>query len=296
MALATRGTDLIIFGSKSTEFWTNTGNADFPFELQAYRGFGCYSAGSVSEISALVGGSMVDSVIWCATDERGKFAGVYLLSGYEAIKISDYDLDRLIEADPSPEALRGFAWSENGHSFYAIRGASFCYVYDTKEQVWHERRSFGQDTWSISRHETFRGLTLFGDAATGNIYRSDINLYEADDQSIQMEIQIPITHAWPYELILNRVAVDAVTGTGANTTDADLASPEIVFDMSLDGGANFGTELHRSLGAQGQTQTSMNWFGLGRIGRTGTVLRFRLSPGVKRIVMGAAVDVDRLAA
>jgi len=297
VALATRGTDLLIFGSRSTEFWINTGAADFPFELQAYRGYGCYSAGSVAEITALIDGRMVDSVVWAATDEHGKFTGVYLLAGYEANKISTYEIDRAIEAETAPEDMRGFSWSENGHVFYTITGTNFSYTFDTVEKTWHTRRSQTYSYWRASCHETFAGLTLFGDNVSDGsgayIYESDIDTYLAGSDSIQMEVQVPIVHAWPYELSLNRVALDAVTGVGLNSTDDDLANPEVVFDVSRDGGANFGTERHRNVGAQGQTQRRIEWWGCGPIPRQGAVLRFRYSPGVKRIMMGVAVDIER---
>lgn len=296
VALATRGNDLLVFGERSTEFWVNTGSADFPFELTAYRGYGCYSAGSVAEITAQVENRMVDSVVWCATDEKGKFTGVYLLAGYEAQKISTYEIDRAIEADANPQNLRGFSWSENGHNFYTITGSSYSYTYDVVEGQWHERRTNTYDYWAVSAHATFDRKTIFGSSLAGTLYRSDIDLYQAGSDSIQMEVQIPITHAWPYNVLLNRVVVDAVTGVGLNTTDEDYADPEVIFDMSLDGGVNYTYELHRSIGRQGQTLTTMDWWGLGLIPRTGTVLRFRLSPGVKRILMGVAVDVERLAA
>jgi len=300
VALATRGTDLLIFGERSTEFWVNTGNADFPFELQAYRGYGCYAAGSVDEITALVDGRMVDSVIWAATDENGKFTGVYLLAGYEANKISTYEIDRAVEADANPAGIRGFAWSENGHVFYTITGSTYSYTFDTVERSWHTRKSRTYSYWRACAHATFNGENIFGDCISDSsgayLYRSDIDLYQADGESIQMEVQVPITHAFPFEMSLNRVLLDAVTGVGLNSTDDDLASPEVVFSVSRDGGKTFGTERHRTVGAQGQTLQTIQWWGCGPIPRQGAVLKFAYSPGVKRIMMGVAVDIERRAA
>ena len=296
VALATRGTDVIVFGQKSTEFFVNTGNADFPFERQAYRGFGCYAAGSVSEINALINNAMVDSVVWAASDEDGKYTGLFLLSGYEAQKISSYTIDRQIEADPNPENIRSFAWSENGHVFYTITGSTYSHTYDTVEGAWHERRSQNADFWNVSAHAAFAGKTLFGDKAAGSIYRSSIDLYDADGETVEMEIQLPITHAWPYQLVVNRFAVDAVPGVGRVSADEHIADPQIMFDMSRDGGRNFGTVLSRSLGRAAQTNQSLEWRALGRIPRNGTVFRLRISAGVKRCVLSAAIDVDKLAA
>ena len=296
VALATRGTDLIIFGQKSTEFWTNTGNADFPFARQVYRGFGCYAAGSVSEITALIQSTMVDSVCWAATDEKGGYTGVFMLAGYEAQKISTYDIDRDIESDPNKSGIRSFAWSENGHVFYTITGSTYSHTFDTVEGVWHERKSASQSYWRAVSHETFAGQTIFGDSEDGTLYRSSRDLFDAAGETLEMEIWLPLTHAWPYKLILNRLVVDAVTGVGQNSIDQHIADPQIMFDFSRDGGQNFGTVSSRSLGRMGQGNRVMEWRGLGMIPPHGTVFRFRISAGVRRCVMGAALDADQLAA
>lgn len=296
VALATRGTDLIIFGQNSTEFYTNTGNPDFPFERQAYRGFGCYTAGSVAEITAQIQNSMVDSVIWAATDEKGKYTGIYMLTGYEAQKISNYDIDREIEKDPSPGEIRAFGWTENGHVFYNIKGSTYSHTFDTVEGVWHDRQSATKGFWRAVAHETFRGQTIFGNSENGTLYRSSIDLYDAAGETVEMEIRLPLTHAWPYELICNRFAVDSVPGVGLVSSDAHLSDPQIMFDYSTDGGRNFGLVDGRSLGAAAQTMQNLEWWALGTIPRQGTVFRLRISSGVRRCVMGVAIDVDKLAA
>jgi len=296
VALATRGSDLIIFGTRSTEFWSNTGNADFPFERQTYRGYGCYAAGSVSEITALVDGQMVDSVVWAATDETGAFTGLFLLSGYGAVKISTYEIDRKIKADSNPAGIQSFAWSENGHVFYTIKGTDYSYTYDTVEKAWHERRSKEYDYWRCVAHETFNGNPIFGDAVSGVLYQSSIDVYTENLNSIEMSVELPIVHAFPYELCLTRVILDCQTGVGLNTTDEDYKDPEVQFDMSWDGGFHFDEIGQRSVGLQGQTLQKVDWWGLGMIPRQGAVLRFRMSPGVKRAVMGVAIAVDQLAA
>ena len=296
VALATRGSDLIIFGTRSTEFWTNTGNADFPFERQTYRGYGCYSAGSVSEITALIDGQMIDSVVWAATDETGAFTGLFLLSGYGAVKISTYEIDRKIKADTMPGNIRSFAWSENGHVFYTIRGTGYAHTYDTVEKAWHERKSQHYDYWRATAHETFGGLAIFGDSVGGELWSSSIDVYNEDGAPIQMSIELPVVHAFPYELALTRVILDAQTGVGLNSTDEDYSDPEVAFDMSWDGGYNFDEISVRPVGKQGQTLQKIDWWGLGMIPRQGAVLRFRMSPNVRRAVLGVAIAVDQLSA
>ena len=296
VAVSTRGNDVVVFGSQSTEFWINTGNADFPFQPQAYRGFGCYTAGSVTEITALIGETMVDSVAWAATDEKGAYAGVYMLSGYEAKKVSTYDIDRDIESDPNKGQIRAFSWAENGHVFYTIKGTGYSHTLDTVEGQWHERKSANKDYWTASTNAVFDGKILFGDDETGAIYQSSRTLYDEAGNDIVMEVHLPLVHAFPYELILNRVRLDAVRGVGLNSTDDHIADPQVVFDLSRDGGRTFGNESSRSLGRQAQVNQQMEWWSLGIVPGQGAVLRFRISAAVQRCVLGVAIEPERLAA
>lgn len=296
IAAATRGTDLIIFGSQSMEFWNDTGAADFAFERVAYRNFGCYTAGSVAEITALIENQTVDSVIWAATDEKGAFTGIYLLNGYTAQKISTPEVDRNILDDASPDGIRAFAWSEDSHVFYTIKGTNYSHTYDTTTGFWHERKSKSTSYWKASCHATFDRKTIFGDDTAGTLYRSGRDLYDAAGETVIMEMWMPIVHAFPYEIIANRFVIDAVTGVGLNSSDAHLQDPQVTFDVSFDGGATFGTERSRDLGKQGQVLQNIDWWGIGPIPRTGAVFRVRISAGVKRCVMSAAIDADRLAA
>lgn len=294
VAGATRGVDVLLFGDRSTEFWQNTGVTDFPFERSQYRGFGCYAAGSVSEITALINGSMVDSVAWAATDEQGAYTGIFLLSGYEASKISSYEIDRAVLDEPDKSQLKGFSWSEDGHVFYTISGSSFSYTYDTVEGFWHERKTPEKAVWNISAHATFGGKTIFGSAEAGTLYESRRSLFDGASVTHAMELWLPIVHASPRKMICNRFKVDAVRGVGLNSIDAHVADPQIVLDISHDGGGNFGTQLSRSLGAQGQGNGICEWHMLGEIREQGAVYRLRVSPGVKRCVIGASIDVEAL--
>ena len=69
-----------------------------------------------------------------------------------------------------------------------------------------------------------------------------------------------------------------------------------MFDLSRDGGKTFGAVVSRNLGRDAQINQVLEWWGLGEIPLQGTVIRLRISAGVKRAVLGAAIDVDQVAA
>lgn len=295
VGLATRGNDLIVFGTRSTEFWQNTGNADFPFERAQFRNFGCYAAGSIAEVTALVQGSIVDSVVWCATDEKGAFVGVYLLNGYSANKISTYDIDRDIADDPSPQNIRSLSWSEDGHVFVAITGSTYTHVYDTVEGTWHERQSNGYSYWRPKAHASFAGNVVLGDSISGELYKSERSAFDESGSDMLMTVQLPIVHAFPYELSATRLILDAVPGVGISGAASHISDPVVMMDVSRDGGRNFGAVRHRNLGKEAQVLKQIEWNGLGDIPRQGATIRFRISASVRRALMGAAIEVERLA-
>ncbi len=185
----TRGSDQMLFGGLSTEFWINTGNTDFPFERASAASFGCYAAGSAVEIT--MGGSEAsDSVIFAATNADGGYLGVCALSGYQAQKISTHAVDRAVSAETAAN-LKAFTYAINGHTFYTISGADWTWTYDTTTGLWHERESSGLTKWRISDAAQFGAKLIVGDYTSGALYQmtattsiasdSAVSLYHSDD-------------------------------------------------------------------------------------------------------------------
>lgn len=175
----TRGSDLVLFGSHSTEFWTNTGNTDFPFERAAATSYGCHSAGTAVEIT--MGGSEAsDSVIFAATNADGAYLGICALSGYQAQKISTHAVDRAVQAETAAN-LKAFAYAINGHTFYSISGSSMSWTYDTTTGLWHERQSSALSRWRISEAAQFGSRLIVGDYSAGALYQMTTTATVASD-------------------------------------------------------------------------------------------------------------------
>lgn len=170
----TRGRDVVFFGPTSTEFWQNTGNSDFPFERTTVTSVGCWADGTISEITAQIGETPLDSVIFAATDAEGSFIGVHMLDGYGSRKISTHAVDRSIIAqgttDTARAGLSGYTWAAGGHTFYAISGTAFTWVYDTTTGLWHERISNGASRWRCNQTMVFAGKTIAGDFSNNLLY------------------------------------------------------------------------------------------------------------------------------
>lgn len=179
VAVKTRGSDLVLFGSNSTEFWSNTGNTDFPFERSASAAYGCHAAATAVEI-VMGSGDVSDSVIFAATNSDGAYIGICALSGYQAQKISTHAVDRSVQAETAAN-LKAFSYSINGHTFYSISGASMSWTYDTTTGLWHERQSPALSRWRISEAAQFGSKLIVGDYSTGALYQMTTTATVASD-------------------------------------------------------------------------------------------------------------------
>jgi hypothetical protein len=163
-----RGRDLMLCGSRSIEWWQNTGLADFPFQRATVQNFGTYAAPAMSNV--FMGGEVGDTIIWPATGSDGGYVGVMLLQGYGAQKISTTEVDRAIEAATAAN-LRSYTYSTQGQTFYAVTdGATFTYEFNAKTGLWHERRGNGLAFAQCADAVEFAGGVVLADYASGTLY------------------------------------------------------------------------------------------------------------------------------
>jgi hypothetical protein len=157
-----RGNEVILFGHRSTEFWQNVGDTDFPFQRSASQAFGCYAAGTAREIGG--------TVIFAGTNADGAFTGLMMLDGYQASKISTPAMDRAIGGETNPANLKAFTYAINGHQFYTITGTSFTWTYDMTTGLVHERQSSALSRWRVSDACQFGTRLIMGDFTNGAMY------------------------------------------------------------------------------------------------------------------------------
>lgn len=294
---AVRGRELIIMGSKSLEFYVDNGGTDFPFSRVQTARIGCYAAGSVQQIILQPqSGSAVDSVIWAATDSEGTYNGIRVLDGYSGTRISTPEVDRLVRAEADPASLRSMSWTEGEHSFYCIWGASFSMCWDSGTAQWHSRESYGLDRWRAQCHAQIGQDHIFGDHASGLLYRSNPDVFDEAGALILMEVVTPPVHMFPNPFAIDALLIDALTGVGVNSAvDAD-ANPQMMLDYSDDGGASFGGLRMVDLGADAQRHIGIKELTFGRFDQNGVSFRLRVSARVVKGLLGASVVARKLAA
>lgn len=164
VAPAIMGSELVLFGERSTEFWNNNGNTDFPFGRSTTQSFGLYAAGTAVELGG--------SIIFAATNAQGAYDGVCILEGYQPRRISTTAVDRAILAI-GKASLKSFSYSINGHTFYTITGTGttpFTWTFDTTTGLWHERQSSALSRWRINDAVQFGTKVILGDYTNGALY------------------------------------------------------------------------------------------------------------------------------
>jgi hypothetical protein len=129
-----------LFGSETTEVWTNTGDSLFPFRRisGAKMQTGILSAFTAVEID--------NSVIWVGRDKLGQGI-VYRAQGFTPVRISTTPIEILISHATDPTNMRSYVYQEEGNTFYVLTGGGLAttLVYDLLTQEWHERAYLNGD-------------------------------------------------------------------------------------------------------------------------------------------------------
>lgn len=207
-----RGRELVLFGTASTEWWQNTGAADFPFQRVSTAGFGAYAAGSVCNVLHVGDSSVIDTIAFCSTNDQGAYAGVSLLDGYGARKISTPGVDRMIEAETDKTAIRSFTYSMNGHTFYALSTSTATQSYDLATGRWHERKSSGLEFWRVRTAVSFGTKVLVGDYTSAKLYRMSPSVYSSSASVLTLKHSNSNGDTW------NATRTANIGGSGARNT------------------------------------------------------------------------------
>ena len=182
----TRGTDLIIAGSKHLEFWADSGSTDFPYTRTTVTHVGVYAAPSMANLIAVTPNGTNETVIFVGNNAQGALLGVMMLNGYQAVKISPYWLDRAIRDEPTQSSIRAFVHSEGGDTFYTLTASSFTAEYNATTGYWNKRQSQGTSVWKAVDATAFNKSMIFGDGSSGALYKANPYTLPANMSQIKL--------------------------------------------------------------------------------------------------------------
>lgn len=276
-----QGGTLYAFGKRTLQAFYYDGGPAFPY--QAYR-----------DLKIDVGLAGKNAVT--ATNETIFFlahdGSIRRLDGGTATPIQTPAIHRIIMGD----AANGLAgWSDlsltvasahvwQGHLFIVFRNPEGCVVFDQTTQLWHERASYGLDSWRCAHHADAWGLVLYGDTENGNIYRLAADAYDEAGEILRREMITPYAWAKGLRGIVDELEVILEPGVCA----IGLA-PVMMMERTKDG-KTWGPVHTRSMGEQGEYSARMKW---GRQGQGRCMAwRFTVTDAAKFAILAVYADVE----
>ena len=183
---------LVAFGKVSTQFFYDQANpAGSPLGV---------AASYTSEVGCANGDSIVatsNTVLWIGTSKTfGR--SVYIMDGVSAIRVSNANIDRHLEADGLSN-VTAYCYTVNGHTLYilTLHNTNQTLVYDLTEKMWYtwtqySMQSNDQPNPGTYQESYFRptfyaevgNVPYVLDDDTGTLYYFDVNTYQDNGQSI----------------------------------------------------------------------------------------------------------------
>lgn len=273
--------NIVLLGSVSQEYWQDSGAYPFPFQR---------IAGSPTDVGLVA----IRSVARCAGElfylGRSRRGGISVVrvENYRCVPVSTPDLDFIFNEYESPEDAIAYSFRFTGHEFYVIsfQAQKKTWMYDATSDVWSELAS-GSDSRHYSQFATqFQNKIFVSDYRNGNIYTYDSETYTDNGDYIARELITPHFFASTSfnKLHIYRLRMDMEQGNGVVSGQGQ--TPQVMLQVSRDGGYTWGNEMWTSSGQAGQFLHRAEWRRLG-VSRN-YVFKFRITDPVKVVMMSAA--------
>lgn len=266
--------DVEFYGGATVEIWYNTGNADFPFERQgnAFIERGCFDRDSIAKIDN-------------STHFMGEDRIIYRLNGYTPTRISTHAIEYQLR---NTTYCRGFAYAQEGHTFYCITTSNGTFCYDMSTSAWHQRKSDGVDYWRVGGAIVAYGGPILSDATTGKLYTPSLDVFDENGATISSVIELPTIEGDNRQLV-SMYLFEVLCETGVGLNSGQGSDPMMMLQYSDDGGRNWSNELWRTVGAIGRYTTRCIWRKLGKFRQR--QIRLTITDPVRRLMISYFADI-----
>ena len=202
--------EIILAGTSTIEYWSNTGGADFPFSpiKGATSEYGLAARWSLCKFNSGVAGLM-------KTPSGG--VQVCFIQGYVPKVISTQEIDSIINDYSAVSDATAFSYMLGGHPMYQINFPSVnaSWLFDASTGLWSSVESgLNGDRHRCEMSLDFLSKTLASDYETGEIYQIDSGTYTDNGDLIAREISGRHLFRGNDEVRIYELYVDMETGVG----------------------------------------------------------------------------------
>lgn len=273
--------DLVLFGTEiATELWDNTGNVDFPFEVQ--NGVFIQRA-----CGATYTPLKMDNQVYFIGEDRV----VYVLDGYLPSKRSTYAIDERIRQYSRIDDAFSFTYTEGGHFFYVLTfpTGDETWVYDASSRHWHQRSSgLIGGRWRANAYARFNNKNYIGDSLSGNVFEMDLNTFTEDGETIRrVRATMPRANS-ERPLFVSKLQIFFEAGTGLISGQG--SDPLVALAVSDDGGRTYKNPKFRQMGKIGEYKRRSVWRRRGRF--RDRVHRVTITDPVKVSIIDASIEAE----
>lgn len=279
---------LWLLGEQSTEVWFNSGDPNFPFtRIQgAYMEQGIAARETLKELDG--------GVYWVTKSRNGDAMVVVALQLTLPTRISTYPLEQTIKTYGDISGATAYTYQEGGHSFYALNfpTAGTTWFFDTSTRLWHERQST-TSTGFLNRHRAqthafYQGRHIVGDFERRNIYELSNSTYDDNGSSLPVIRSSPHTANNGERMFFAALQLDMESGKGLTTGQG--SDPQVILQVSDDGGHKWSQEQKASAGKIGEFKRRVKWNRLGQ--SRDRVFRVTITDPVPVTLISALVEAQ----
>ncbi len=252
---------ICLVGSKTGQFWFNSGAFPFPFapDPSALFQVGTAATFSIKEVA--------QGVAWLATSAQGGYT-VVLASGYSPAPISDKALEFELSQYTDLSDCIADAYEEQGHTFFTLTlpSADVSWTYDFSTKIWHRRGTWivadnDYTYWRPVFHCFSFGKHLMADRESGVIYHMSNDFgSDVDGLEIRRLRRAPAINNEHRRLRFSRLELLVNAGSG----DVSDPNPQIMMRQSSDFGQTWGNELEQPIGPVGDFSNRVIFWRIGQ--------------------------------
>lgn len=276
---------LILLGTKTTEFWGASGDLNFPFSL-------ILGTATKWGLAARWSIAAYDNSFMCLM--KGKQSGQVMLAkmnGYLPQKLSTIDWDGIVNGYTNTADATSYSYMLGGHPMFVISfpSAGASWLYDGSTGIFTKLKSYGQSRHNAEFSINYLNNTLVFDNLVGRAYKLMASALDDNGVSIEKQITGETIASQGEEFIqIDCLRVDMEVGDGL--TSGQGVNPQISLTLSRDNGKTWGSEMWKSMGKIGEYNKRVEWRQLGTCRYL--TPRLRITDPVPVCIVSACINPD----